>query len=600
MNETIGGKGKSNDKRRMFKIINRMKLIIKKEALDKIKKDKDKKKKKESFMIIRLVLLYSSYNIDKVILKRDVKLYKDNVKLVSVDVKKIDNEKIKDFNKIIDKKIESKVNNNINKNKELSKKVIKTIGPIVDIVGDSIKIDSKKNVVHKNRKNIKKNVKKVNNDVKINIDIIKKLPVRDNSNRFIVKNKVDIKKDINKKNKDNINKINVIKKIDNNNKKDDSKKDDSKKDNNKIDISKKIVKTIGPIVDIVGDNIRINSKNNSDVLDKLDINKKIELENIKRDEVLKIKKNRLEEERLAKRIDNYNKLSKESKSITCDSKDVIDINRKINEVNKSIDNNKKNITKDIKNIDKNLIIELIKEDNKNIDNNKKFIEDKREDINKKEDVDKKIVDDFDIVRIWHMDDTKADMYEYQQYIKYVDKFQKFQESIYKDLDNKVKNAVSNKEYITKKYIGMNDQLKALLAYATINAAIPKKNSLTRLIVSTGYYLYAFHLLIHPKFEESKKSISSIKDYSFDIKSSISNLDTMNYNLNKNREEISKIKDDLKRNYSDMSETSKIIKNLEELDKKLVDKASEIKSIKKKEEILLEKNNAKVKEIRQIR
>ena len=308
----------------------------------------------------------------------------------------------------------------------------------------------------------------------------------------------------------------------------------------------------------------------------------------------------MEEERLAKRIDNYNKLSKESKSVTCDSKDVIDINRKINEVNKSIDNNKKNITKDIKNIDKNLIIELIKEDNKNIDNNKKFIEDKREDINKKEDVDKKIVDDFDIVRIWHMDDTKADMYEYQQYIKYVDKFQKFQESIYKDLDDKVKNAVNNKEYITKKYIGMNDQLKALLAYATINAAIPKKNSLTRLIVSTGYYLYAFHLLMHPKFEESKKSISSIKDYSFDIKSSISNLDTMNYNLNKNREEISKIKDDLKSNYSDMSETSKIIKNLEELDKKLVDKACEIKSIKKKEEILLEKNNAKVKEIRQIR
>ena len=32
-------------------------------------------------MIIRLILLYSSYNIDKVILKRDAKLYKDNVKI---------------------------------------------------------------------------------------------------------------------------------------------------------------------------------------------------------------------------------------------------------------------------------------------------------------------------------------------------------------------------------------------------------------------------------------------------------------------------------------------------------------------------------------
>ena len=116
--------------------------------------------------------------------------------------------------------------------------------------------------------------------------------------------------------------------------------------------------------------------------------------------------------------------------------------------------------------------------------------------------------------------------------------------------------------------------------------------------TTAAYLYFLNQLLHPKTTTKKYRVITAKDYSRDIEKSISSLSDAMDLLDKTGTQIDKmivqIKDEFKDYLGVLPEADELLANLKKIKEEIDEKEYEMEKMKQEQEIILEKNNVKVK------
>lgn len=179
-------------------------------------------------------------------------------------------------------------------------------------------------------------------------------------------------------------------------------------------------------------------------------------------------------------------------------------------------------------------------------------------------------------------------------------FQYDQDSLLKEVREKVANATSVSEKVEVEVEAMNKQSRKLLKLLTLSMLFPGSRAGRSMATTTAAYLYFLNQLLHPKTTTKKYRVITVKDYSRDIEKSISSLSDAMDLLDKTGTQIDKmivqIKDEFKDYLGVLPEADELLANLKKIKEEIDEKEYEMEKMKQEQEIILEKNNAKVKTI----
>lgn len=178
------------------------------------------------------------------------------------------------------------------------------------------------------------------------------------------------------------------------------------------------------------------------------------------------------------------------------------------------------------------------------------------------------------------------------------KFQKEQEHLLQEVKEKVAKAVTIQEKVQIEFEAMNRQSKKLLNLLSLSLMFPGTRVARGMAISTATYLLFINNILRPRMVSKKYQVITVKDYSSDIENSIKSLDDASMLLGKTSKQIDKIMNQIKEEFADYLEVipdaSRLLSNLQKINSEIKEKEYEMERIKKEQELMLEKNNAKVR------
>lgn len=346
----------------------------------------------------------------------------------------------------------------------------------------------------------------------------------------------------------------------------------------------------------------------------------ITLEQLKSKKIITEYEKKLKDVRsdLRKLIFEYNVLVEDSHELY-ESKEAEELLIKLNLIIKKIEElqNRINI-EDIDKYDDNYIYTLI-EDYIEEFKNKKFVDeikdselyilisekleeldDKKDNLNQKVEVrkDKLAIDER------NFEDLKEKFYNYDNFNKMLNDFQKEQDYLLDSIKEKMKTATSIEEKVETQVKVLNAQSRRLMNLLALQMLLPGVRGAKRFATTTALYMNFMRNILNPKVEVRRYKVIHVKDYSKEIESSISAIDDISTLLNKTSNQLTKMIKNFKKEYEEyfgvIKECDELLKNLEKVHDDLEEKEYEIAQMKKEQEKNLEKNNAKVKKLNNYR
>lgn len=195
---------------------------------------------------------------------------------------------------------------------------------------------------------------------------------------------------------------------------------------------------------------------------------------------------------------------------------------------------------------------------------------------------------------------KEAYYDYDNFNNQLIALQYEQDTILKELEQKVKDSTSITEQIEYRMQLMTRQSKRLLQMLAIPMMIPGGRSAKAMATATAAYLYFMRNLMNPRLRERKYRIISVTDYGREIETNIFKIEDaismIGKTSNKLESMIGKIESDFKEYIEEIPECKELLSNLNKLLRDLKEKEAELEKNKKEQEKLLEINNQKVKKI----
>lgn len=177
-------------------------------------------------------------------------------------------------------------------------------------------------------------------------------------------------------------------------------------------------------------------------------------------------------------------------------------------------------------------------------------------------------------------------------------FQHEQELLLKEVKEKVKNATTVQEKAEIEVEAMNRQSRKLLGLLTLSMLFPGSRAGRSMATTTAAYLYFVNNLLRPKTTTKKYKVVTVKDYSRDIEKSLESFDDAFDLLSKTSVQVDKmitqISEEFKEYLGVIPEVAELLSNLQKVRDEIHEKEYEMEKMKKEQERVLEKNNAKVK------
>ncbi len=229
-----------------------------------------------------------------------------------------------------------------------------------------------------------------------------------------------------------------------------------------------------------------------------------------------------------------------------------------------------------------MISEKLEELDKKKDNLKGRLEEKKEELREKDEA---------------FEDLKNKYYSINQLNEELIEFQRKQERIQKQIEEKVANATTITEKVEYQFRGINEQTKELLKLMSFQMFLPGPRFAKGLIASAAAHMFFINNILNPNMESKTYKVITVKDYSDEIKNSINQIDNTISSLGNTSSQIDRIISQLKNEYADyfgvVKECDEMLSNLQKIKRDLKEKEFEMQKIKEKQQKELEKNNTKI-------
>ena len=229
---------------------------------------------------------------------------------------------------------------------------------------------------------------------------------------------------------------------------------------------------------------------------------------------------------------------------------------------------------------------MISEKLEELDNKKNNLRNK---VNKKKD---KLADKEE-----RFEELKNNYYTVERMNKKLIEFQEEQERLLEDIKYKVANAKTETQKVEYEFEGLNQQSRRMFRMLSFQMFLPFPRFAKSLAATAAAYMYFVNNVINPHIVEKEYKIITVKDYSYEIKNSIAEIDDAINSLGKTSAQIDKIINEIKTKYKDyfgvVKECDNMISNLYKMRSNIKEKEYEMEKIKEQQEKELELNNSKV-------
>lgn len=179
-------------------------------------------------------------------------------------------------------------------------------------------------------------------------------------------------------------------------------------------------------------------------------------------------------------------------------------------------------------------------------------------------------------------------------------FQKDQDALTKDLEQKIKNAVTEQEKVETKIRFLQNQSSLLLSLMLPQLLIPGTKSAGRLAIAAACLVRLMKNNFRTNVTTKRYKVISVTDYTQDITNSIKDIDKSILLLKRSKKEllllIEKFKKDYQIYFGKSKECDKLLENLQECIFSLEEKEEEMQQLRLEQEKNLEHNNEKIKQM----
>ena len=179
-------------------------------------------------------------------------------------------------------------------------------------------------------------------------------------------------------------------------------------------------------------------------------------------------------------------------------------------------------------------------------------------------------------------------------------YQKEQNEFLLEIQDKIKNAVTESEKVRTEYVGMNRQSRRLLRFLALQMFIPGFRNAKSVAAGAAAYMYFMNQIMKPEIKKQRYKVITVQDYHDEILDSISSLEDTIRLLGKTSAQIDRMMEEVKTKYRDylgvVPECDELLSNLRKIKRDVEEKEYEMKRLKKEQELVLEKNDAKVKKM----
>ena len=229
-----------------------------------------------------------------------------------------------------------------------------------------------------------------------------------------------------------------------------------------------------------------------------------------------------------------------------------------------------------------LISEKLDEFDKKKEKFKDKVEDKKDKLEDKEEAFEKLRDKY---------------FKIDKINKELEEFYKEQEQLLQEMREKIDKSVTETEKVEVQIETMNKSTKKLLRRLSLLMFIPGPKGAKAFAAMTGIYSNMAKGIIKPETTTKKYKVVTVLDYSKDIEKNIDKINDVTTSLSNTSKDLDKMISKIKEEYSEyigvVKECDELLSNLEEVKNNLREKEYELERIKVKQEIELERNNAKV-------
>ena len=229
-----------------------------------------------------------------------------------------------------------------------------------------------------------------------------------------------------------------------------------------------------------------------------------------------------------------------------------------------------------------LISEKLNELESKKDSFKKGLDIKREELRAKEESFEELEKKY-----YHIDKINEEL----------SKFQRDQEFLLKDIQEKVNSAVTVQEKVEVQVKSLNIGLKRMINLMILSTFVPGRIASKGLAASIASYLMFAKQILHPETVSKKYKVITVEDYTADIERNIRSIEDSISMLYKTEKQIDKIIYEIEVDFADYIDVLPECKSLLSKKKKkksaVKEKEYEMEKIKKEQEVQLENNNAKI-------
>lgn len=177
-------------------------------------------------------------------------------------------------------------------------------------------------------------------------------------------------------------------------------------------------------------------------------------------------------------------------------------------------------------------------------------------------------------------------------------FQYDQNRILKEIQERVRNSLTESERVKEEVVGMTRQSRRLLRLLSLQMFLPGPKAAKGASAAAAAYLYFMKNVIKPNTKTTRYKVIMVQDYHDQIKSSIDSINDAIRLLGKTTIQIDKMIRDIKNEFGDyigkVPECDELLNNLKKIKREMEEKEYEMNRIKREQELELEKNDAKVK------
>ena len=229
-----------------------------------------------------------------------------------------------------------------------------------------------------------------------------------------------------------------------------------------------------------------------------------------------------------------------------------------------------------------LISEKLNELESKKDSFKKGLDIKREELRAKEESFEELEKKY-----YHIDKINEEL----------SKFQRDQEFLLKDIQEKVNSAVTVQEKVEVQVKSLNIGLKRMINLMILSTFVPGRIASKGLAASIASYLMFAKQILHPETVSKKYKVITVEDYTADIERNIRSIEDSISMLYKTEKQIDKIIYEIEVDFADyidvLPECKSLLSNLKKIKSAVKEKEYEMEKIKKEQEVQLENNNAKI-------